>query len=117
MVLANLVDNALKYSPENSAVSFHAGLLSGHQPPMVRFCVSNAVGIAGMPDRGRMFEKYYRSPAAQHQIGSGLGLYLVRGLVEALGGTVDCRSSQGDGGRHIVFEVRLPIVPPASIAA
>jgi signal transduction histidine kinase len=117
VVLANLVDNALKYSPENSVVSFHADLLTGHQPPMVRFCVSNAVGIAGMPDRGRMFEKYYRSPAAQHQIGSGLGLYLVRGLVEALGGTVDCRSSQGDGGRHIVFEVRLPIVPPASIAA
>ena len=117
VVLANLVDNALKYSPENSVVSFHASLLTGHQPPMVRFCVSNAVGIAGMPDRDRLFEKYYRSPAAQHQVGSGLGLYLVRGLVGSLGGTIDCRSSQGDGGPHLVFEVLLPTAPPASLAA
>ena len=117
VVLANLVDNALKYSPENSAVSFHAGLLSGHQPPMVRFCVSNAVGIAGMPEKDRLFEKYYRSPAAGHQVGSGLGLYLVRGLVGSLGGTIDCRSSQGDGGPHLVFEVQLPVAPPASLAA
>ncbi len=117
VVLANLVDNALKYSPENSAVSFHAGLLSGHQPPMVRFCVSNAVGIAGMPEKDRLFEKYYRSPAAGHQVGSGLGLYLVRGLVGSLGGTIDCRSSQGDGGPHIVFEVQQPVAPPASLAA
>jgi signal transduction histidine kinase len=117
VVLANLVDNALKYSPENSAVSFHAGLLTGHQPPMVRFCVSNVVGIAGIPEKDRLFEKYYRSPAAGHQVGSGLGLYLVRGLVGSLGGTIDCRSSQGDGGPHLVFEVLLPIAPPASLAA
>jgi signal transduction histidine kinase len=117
VVLANLVDNALKYSPENSVVSFHASLLTGHQPPMVRFCVSNAVGIAGMPDTDRLFEKYYRSPAAQHQVGSGLGLYLVRGLVGSLGGIIDCRSSQGDGGPHLVFVVLLPIAPPASLAA
>ena len=117
VVLANLVDNALKYSPENSVVSLHASLLTGHQPPMVRFCVTNAVGTAGMPDRDRLFEKYYRSPAAQHQVGSGLGLYLVRGLVGSLGGTIDCRSSQGDGGPHLVFEVLLPIAPPTSLAA
>ena len=117
VVLANLVDNALKYSPENSVVSFHASLLTEHQPPMVRFCVGNAVGIAGMPDTDRLFEKYYRSPAAQHQVGSGLGLYLVRGLVGSLGGTIDCRSSQGDGGPHLVFEVLLPIAPPTSLAA
>lgn len=117
VVLGNLVDNALKYSPEGSTVRLQAELLGGHQVPTVRFCVSNSVGAAGMPDENQLFEKYYRNPAAQYQIGSGLGLYLVRGLVGALGGSINYRPWSSGGSQQIDFEVQLPVFATPSLAA
>ena len=50
--------------------------------------VENDAGQAGLPDPAKVFQKYYRSHRAQSQIGSGLGLYLVQGLVRLLGGGI-----------------------------
>lgn len=50
--------------------------------------VTNAVGRSGLPDPERVFEKYYRSPKASYRSGSGLGLYLVLGLVQEMGGNL-----------------------------
>lgn len=111
IVLGNLLDNALKYSPEASLVTFDAVLLASGQPATVSFRIANSVGSSGIPDERKLFEKYYRNPAAQHQVGSGLGLYLVRGLLGVLGGRIDYLIVNEGGINQVVFEVMLPVHP------
>jgi signal transduction histidine kinase len=62
-----------------------------------------------MPDPGRLFEKYYRSAGARQQSGSGLGLFLVRGLLELMGGVIHFEEDDG----RAVFEVWIPAEPTA----
>jgi signal transduction histidine kinase len=61
-----------------------------------------------MPDAGRVFDKYYRSLGARHQSGSGLGLFLVQGLLELMGGTVRFEARDGQA----VFTMWVPAAPP-----
>jgi signal transduction histidine kinase len=84
MMVRNLLDNAIKYSPDESAVVLTLALPDAQG--RWQFTVANRPGRAGRPDPDRVFDKYYRSPRASHRIGSGLGLYLVRGLAQRLGG-------------------------------
>jgi len=105
IVLGNMLDNAYKYSPADSPV-----LLTLRAAPNAQgaagwcWTVDNTVGLAGMPDPEKVFDKYYRSPQAQRQSGSGLGLYLVRSLLDLLGGQVSCSAE----GQQVRFEVWLP---------
>ena len=64
----------------------------------------DSVGPAGYPEAHKVFDKYYRSPAAQRQSGSGLGLYLVKSLLELMQGEVSYTPLQG----HVLFEFWLP---------
>lgn len=100
VVFGNLIDNALKYSPPGSPV----GVVLERVADGVRVAVENAEGAAGRPDPGRVFEKYYRSDRAKAQIGSGLGLYIVRGLVHLMDG----RIAYAPTDRHLRFEVWFP---------
>ncbi len=84
VILSNLLENALKYSPKDSEVTI---TLSG-DVSQVSIEVENAVGSAGLPDAEHVFNKYYRAALAHQRTGSGLGLYLVQSLVKMLGGTV-----------------------------
>lgn len=84
VVLGNMIDNALKYSPAGSKVS----LVVDRQREGVSVLIENESGAAGMPDPDLVFEKYYRNHLAKAQTGSGLGLYIVRALVQLLGGTI-----------------------------
>ena len=93
LVLRNLLDNAIKYSPEGSPVDID--LTPGPEPGGWIFCVENLPGRAGLPDPTRVFDKYYRSPGASHRTGSGLGLYLVQGIVQRLGGTISYEVKEG----------------------
>lgn len=83
-VLRNLLDNALKYSPPDSTVRLHAAA----DEDRVWIDVDNAIGNAGLPDPEKIFHRYYRSPAAHATTGAGLGMYLVKRLVELQGGEV-----------------------------
>ena len=100
MIVFNLLENALKYSPEDSAVNI--SLINS--PDEIRFSVENQVGSAGFPSPDQVFEKYYRSALARQRTGSGLGLYLVKSLVSLLGGHVDYATSEG----LIRFSVNVP---------
>ena len=104
-VLGNLIDNALKYSPPGSTVPMDVELDTQDGCPGMRIHIQNAVGVAGVPDTAQVFEKYYRSPGAHQQSGSGLGLYIVKALTERLGATIACRP-QAD---LVVFELWLPL--------
>lgn len=91
IVINNLLDNALKYSPSNSLVDVHLHREAG----TVCLRVSNAVGAAGQPDEARLFSKYYRAPAAHAKSGSGLGLYLSFHLAILLGAKLEYRPHPG----------------------
>ena len=110
-VMANLIDNALKYSPEASVVAVHCRVIDTEPVQAIRVRVSNAPGAAGLPDPQRLFDKYYRSAQARRQIGSGLGLYLVKALLVPLGGTIEYVPVPAGDEQEVVFELRLPIRP------
>jgi signal transduction histidine kinase len=101
IVLRNLLDNALKYSPEGSVVTL---ALSDAGRGQVALAVGNYVGLAGKPDPEKVFSKYYRHGQAKRWTGSGLGLYLVHGLVGNLGG----KMIYHDRGARVGFQVSLP---------
>jgi signal transduction histidine kinase len=103
VVISNLIENALKYSPFKSPVNVS---LKGDGQALT-ILVENQVGRAGFPDPAMVFEKYYRAGLAREQTGSGLGLYLVRALVTLLGGSVSYEQQD----EHIRFAVRLPWAP------
>jgi PAS domain S-box-containing protein len=111
-VLTNLVDNAIKYSPEGGTVAVRIANGMGS----VRFEVSDA-GL-GMPasELHRIFEKFYRlDPAMTRGIGgTGLGLYITRELVRRMQGTIDVESRLGEGSR---FVVALPAADHRAVAA
>ena len=104
-ILSNLIDNAIKYSPPDSTVQITVALNPGAGPSGTRIRVENAAAKAGMPDPAHVFEKYYRAPGAHQQSGSGLGLYIVKALVEQLGARIDYRPQNN----RIIFELWLPI--------
>ena len=104
-ILVNLVSNALKYSPTHTTVTVRARATSG----TVVISVEDAGrGIA--PDAlPRVFEPYFRAPDAVGRApGSGLGLAMVKALVEAHDGHVHVESTLGIGTR---VTLQLPAVP------
>lgn len=87
LIVSNLLENALKYSPPDSKVNIYAApQLSEAGQSSVVIRVSNEIGKAGLPDEARVFERYYRSSAAQRHRGTGLGLWLVKSISAQLGG-------------------------------
>lgn len=104
IVLRNLLDNALRYSPAGSPITLTAGTEERAQRSGVRICVGNRPGRAGWPDPDQLFSRHYRAPGASHLAGSGLGLYIARGIVQLLGGELVYRAEP----EIIRFEVWLP---------
>lgn len=88
IILANLIDNAMKYSPPESEIRIEVARASQVRGEGISITVMNLPGAAGRPDTEKIFEKYYRSKAAHHQTGSGLGLYLARSMAYMLGGEI-----------------------------
>lgn len=103
-LIANLLENALKYSPPDTPVEVVMTERAADGRAGLQLSVANQAGAAGKPDPGKLFEKYYRAPGAHGQSGSGLGLYIVRALAVMLGGRIDYRADRPD----IVFELWLP---------
>jgi len=100
-VLTNLIDNAIKYSPEGSLIEVRASAQNGHASVEV---VDHGAGIAA-EDQGLVFEKFGRVRSTSAKPGSGLGLYIARAIAEAHDGALEVRSSPGEGS---TFILRLP---------
>lgn len=100
IVLSNLLENACKYSAKGEPVHIELQQLD----EAIRLDVCNVPGRAGLPDPHKVFHKYYRSPGAQGQAGTGLGLFLVRSLVELMGGTIAYQPAE----QKISFVLILP---------
>jgi two-component system sensor histidine kinase SenX3 len=103
--IANLLDNALKYSDPGQAVSLVARVADGWLSIEVR---DHGVGIPSR-DLDRIFERFYRVDRARSRTtgGTGLGLAIVRNVAHAHDGDVTVESREGDGS---TFRLRLPIL-------
>lgn len=106
ILLNNLIENACKYADPDEPIQIRAHA-PNHAPQSegrVSIEVINLPGPAGRPDPEKVFEKYYRSPGARRQAGTGLGLYLVKNLAQAMNSTIDYRPD----ATHIRFVLSLP---------
>lgn len=107
-IVANLLDNAVKYTPEGGEI-----VVSVVREAAEAVLRVTDTGIGFAPGEAeRLFERFYRSnvPEVLSHSGSGLGLVIVRAIVEAYGGEVTANSEGHDRGS--TFEVRLPLAPP-----
>lgn len=100
--LANLVDNAVKYTPEGGRVSVRVSETAAGALVEVR---DTGVGIAP-DDLPRIWDRLYRAEETRHERGLGLGLGLARAIAEAHGGRLEARSTVGEGS---VFTLTLPL--------
>jgi signal transduction histidine kinase len=101
-VFANLIGNAIKFTPRGGKVTVTALIRNDNIRVDVR---DTGIGICDS-DLPHIFKKYFRSAKAAGFKGSGLGLALSREIVDAHGGTIDVKSAEGKGSR---FTVILPV--------
>jgi two-component system sensor histidine kinase KdpD len=108
--ITNAIENAIKYTPPGSAIRITAKQIEGGAH--VRLTVEDAG--PGVPDQAlpRIFDKFYRVPgvAGGSRSGTGIGLAVVRGLVEAMGGTVSGRRGELGG---LAIDIDLPAAASA----
>jgi len=101
MALANLLDNAVKFTPPGGRITVGAR----REGERVRIWVEDTGSGIDPEDLPHIFERFYRGRNAPAE-GSGLGLAIVRWIVEAHGGQVEVHSQPGQGSR---FELILPL--------
>jgi PAS domain S-box-containing protein len=103
-VLVNLVENAIKYSPDGGAVTVELRTRNGRMQINVS---DHGLGIP-QADQRRVFQKFVRlDPALARGVGgTGLGLYIAGELTERMGGTISLASEPGEGS---TFTVELPL--------
>jgi signal transduction histidine kinase len=109
-VLINLLENALKYTGDEKRIA----LRGRAEADRVVFMVSdNGIGLAPA-ERKQIFEPFYQvdQKLSRTQDGSGLGLSIVRGIVEAHHGQIEVESQPGAGS---TFTVRLPVSPTHAV--
>jgi signal transduction histidine kinase len=107
LLIRNLVDNAIRYSPEGGTVTI--SLRDGDEEAILEV-TDTGIGIPSR-DVPRIFERFYRVDRARSREtgGTGLGLSIVRHIVENHHGSIDVTSELGRGS---AFEVRLPLAGP-----
>jgi signal transduction histidine kinase len=101
-VFSNLLSNAIKYSPDGGLISV---LLEPGESSIVVSVQDRGIGIPES-DRARLFERYHRGSNTSGIVGTGLGLYFVKTVVELHGGKVV--AERRDGGAGSSFRVTLP---------
>jgi signal transduction histidine kinase len=105
-VLSNLVGNAIKFTPEAGRVTLHVTA----DERSVRFVVTDTGPGIPASQREHLFNRYWQAPA-KSKAGSGLGLYIAKGIVEAHGGAIWFEPPSSGGAS---FHFTLPSArPPA----
>ena len=102
-VLTNLLMNAIKFSPADQSVQLRADSRSAGT---VTFAVRDRGPGVSLEERDLIFDRFHQTESsAAHSEGAGLGLYIARQLVEAMGGRIGVESESGDGA---TFTVTIP---------
>jgi two-component system, OmpR family, sensor histidine kinase KdpD len=111
-VLANLLDNALKYSPPASPIEIRAHVSNG----WLELAVLDRGGGVPPEDLARIFDKFYRVRRPGGVGGTGLGLAICKGIVEAHSGRIRAENRPG-GGLVVTLSLRCEPAGPAAGAA
>lgn len=109
IMIGNLVENAIKYGPKDSPVKISVDNETRDSINFVTIKIANHIGNAGWPDATVIFRRFHRGPRAKRISGSGLGLYIVDGIVKVLGGDVRYEPTETEA----VFSVRVPVQGPS----
>lgn len=109
ILIGNLLDNALRYTPAGGRVDVTVSHADG---AVLLQVLDDGPGIAPA-DRERVLDRFYRA-AGQAEWGSGLGLSIVRSIADAHGATI--RLGDGLSGRGLSVTVRFPVIHAKSIA-
>jgi len=104
MVIAHLIDNALKYSPRGAPISVGAQV-SGDL--VVIDVTDRGAGITE-EEQSRIFDKFYRGTKERNLKGTGMGLAIAREIIRAHGQEIWVRSKPGEGSE---FSFSLPLAP------
>lgn len=97
--VANLLDNSLKYSERNSKINIH---LQKHDNNLMIEITDQGIGISES-DLPRIWERLFRADKSRHEPGLGVGLSLVRAIVEGHKGRVEAESQNGVGSTFRIF--------------
>ncbi|KAA9346404.1 hybrid sensor histidine kinase/response regulator transcription factor [Larkinella humicola] len=110
-IVYNLLSNALKFTPANGQVRVNARIKTGHR--LVLVVADTGIGIADH-QLTRIFERFHQidSSSTRAYSGTGIGLALVKELVDWLNGTVSVESTLGSGS---VFTVEFPLTPSSTV--
>lgn len=100
-VIANLLSNAVKYSPSSNLVDVKGSINEGHVEISVR---DYGVGVPA-DEAPKLFQRFFRASTSAGIQGTGIGLNLVKALVDMHGGKIDFTSIEGEGS---TFTIRLP---------
>ena len=105
--LVNLLNNAIAFTPEGGSVTVSARA----EPPVVAFSVSDTGPGIPNGEEQRIFERFYKVDPARQRPGAGLGLSIVRHIVEAQGGRIWARNRDSAGA---CFTFTLPLLGESS---
>ena len=105
--ISNLIDNAIKYTPDGGEVRVKVGM---EAESMVIEVADNGLGIPPQ-DLSRIFERFYRVDRSRSREmgGTGLGLSIVKHVAQVHGGTIDVQSTPGQGSK---FRLKIPLRQP-----
>ncbi len=108
MILQNLISNSIKYTPSTGSVECELTLTGAPQERVFIRVADTGIGIP-KEEQGRVFERLHRASNAQltEPDGTGLGLYIVKLIVERAGGMITFESAEHKGS---VFTVSLPLI-------
>lgn len=103
-IIVNLIENAAKYSPKGDEIDVN---LHREGKDLIFEVADKGIGISD-EDKGKVFEKFYRvgSEDTRKTKGTGLGLFIVKNMITAHGGTIQIIDNQPKGS---IFKVKLPI--------
>lgn len=107
-VVCNLVTNAIKFSKEGSEVLVSLDV----EDDMLQMRVADFGSGISQDDQQRIFEPFYQTESDKKNVGSGVGLALVKQIVSALNGSISLVSKVGEGS---VFTVRIPVKAPEGV--
>jgi PAS domain S-box-containing protein len=106
-VFDNLISNAIKFTPAGGSVTV---TVRKSDDSVVARVTDTGCGVP-QQEQSRLFERFFRSSATQHVPGTGLGLTIVRAIVESHGGSITFYSQEGEG---TTFTFSLPLTPTPS---
>ncbi len=106
LILNNLINNAVKYSPGDSLISCRLGVKLGAEP-QIEFEISDWGKGIPLKDQSKIFSRFYRGSNVSNAPGTGLGLAIVKQCVDLHQGNIRCQSEVNVG---TTFIISLPLI-------